>query len=159
MFWPRNPRNPQKNSTYLSHLTTYLCNLRTHITYVTTHPMWSSRLAPRIIWTITIYENLCYSPTHSLSYSRKEKKHVVIPRCCVWHENNFPRKKLPLLREAMCDNYFIVTWSVLNHMDVMGQTRELNSLVKFEALGTSLRTVSLFYDFKRYIKSSCKIYF
>ena len=76
-----------------------------------------------------------------------------------WHENNFPRKKLPLLREAMCDNYFIVTWSVLNHMDGMGQTRGLNSLVKFEALGTSLRTVSLFYDFKRYIKSSCKIYF
>ena len=36
--------------------------------------------------------------------------------CAIWGILS-EKKKLPLLHEALCDNYFIVAWNVLNHMD------------------------------------------
>ena len=111
----------------------YLWNLWNHVTHVTKPPCdiadsffevpWKSNTHTiYIIWISTNYENLCYSPTHSLSYSRKEKKYVVIAGCCMQYGKYFLRKKLPLLHEALCDNYCIVAWSVLNHIiEFVGQ--------------------------------------
>ena len=70
-------------------------------------------------------------------------------------------------RKASCDNYFIVNWNVLNCVGRVGlmiilvsQDRERLSRVKlvikfvvhFGLHGISLRTVLLFYDFKRFLK-------